>query len=111
MILGSSNARALTRGKNFETLQQSMQDEQFASLAVGGGAGIVPNLVNLNVFYDFGNSVEQIVLLVHPVMFLSEGRNYEHEYADREPFSYSLFWRLLTNGVSVQRLRSYLAGC
>ncbi|MFH1155315.1 MAG: hypothetical protein V1793_16010 [Pseudomonadota bacterium] len=108
VLLGTSRGRVLSRDGN-HTMVEQILGGRVANLSKGGGGGLMPAEVHLSWFYHQGNRSDQVIYLVDPWIFYSSINNENNNFFLRdEPFELFIFFKLIRDGYSLDRLFSYL---
>jgi hypothetical protein len=108
LIFGTSHGRNFSRKSNHYRVE-TILGKKVVNLSVGGGGGVIPASVLLNIFYEKGNSATQIVYFLDNFVLFSPMWNESNDrFARREPFSLYFLSHLILEGMEAERIRNYL---
>jgi hypothetical protein len=102
VLLGTSHGRNFSRFSNHQRTERLLHSE-IVNLSRGGGAGIVPMLMDLKWFFDLGNRTQVVVYFIDPWVLYSSTWN-ENNFSQNpyffkeEPFSFDYALRVLKSG-------------
>lgn len=102
LIMGTSHGRVFSRFGN-HPLVENLLSRKVLNLSRGGGGGVVPALMDLELFYDRGNEASLLLYFLDPWVLFSPTWN-EDNFANNplfykvEPFSFDYFARLFHHG-------------
>ncbi|MCX6273396.1 MAG: hypothetical protein NTU44_19685 [Bacteroidetes bacterium] len=106
LVMGSSHGRNLTRGPNHTVL------EHFLKRRVGtiaqSAAGVVPEYLWLQYFYNAGNQTDTILYVIDPFMLYSPKWNEGLYFLTDEPFRWDFFRLLLFSRVDAGVIYNYV---
>ena len=99
VMLGTSHSRNFSRSGNHERMEDVI-GVRIANLSRGSGNGVVAAQVNLQVFFDQGNSTDVVFYFIDAWALFSPVWNEENPaYFDDEPFQTNHFVRSVAAGV------------
>lgn len=102
LMLGTSHGRTFSRFSNHQRVEKLLGCD-IVNLSRGGGAGVVPMLMDLKWFFDLGNRAKVVVYFIDPWVLYSSTWN-ENNFSlncyffKEEPFSFDYALRVLKSG-------------
>lgn len=107
VILGTSHGRNFARKGNHERVERIL-GQRVLNLSVGGGGGIIPGKIALDLFYEHNNKTPTVLYFIDSFVFYSRMWNEENDrFAQREPFSLGFLNHLFQNQVDPNVIRNY----
>jgi hypothetical protein len=110
LMLGISHARIFSRHRNHERFE-ARTEKSMINLSQGGGFGALDNqLLHLKFFLKNGNSANELVIVLSPMMMFNRNTDRTRVAFEREPFDPDFFRFVVENGVEnrYQQLGYYL---
>ncbi len=110
LMLGISHARIFSRHRNHERFEAET-GKSMINLSQGGGFGGLDNqLLHLNYFLEKGNSADELVIVLSPMLMFNRNTDRTRVAFEREPFDPHFFRHVAENGVEnrYQQLGYYL---
>jgi hypothetical protein len=110
LMMGISHARIFSRHRNHERFE-STTGKSMINLSQGGGFGGLDNqLLHLNYFLYKGNSADQLILVLSPMLMFNRNTDRTRVAFEREPFDPEFFRFVAEHGVEnrYQQLGYYL---
>ncbi|HEY9786197.1 MAG TPA: hypothetical protein V6D17_12390 [Candidatus Obscuribacterales bacterium] len=102
LFFGTSRGRTFSRFQNHEVVEKILQTK-ILNLSKGGGGGILPALMSLEHFYDWGNKCDTIVYFLDTLVLFGPNWNEENFstnplFYKAEPFTVSYLLRTIKYG-------------
>lgn len=110
LMLGISHARIFSRHRNHERFEEAT-GKSLINLSQGGGFGGLDNqLLHLKYFLSRGNSAEDMVIVLSPMLMFNRNTDRTRVAFEREPFDVHFLQFVAENGVEnrYQQLGYYL---
>jgi len=108
IIFGTSHGRNFARKGNHERVEKIL-GWKVANLSIGGGGGVVPASLMLDIFHEHHNQARKIVYFIDPFVLYSRQWNEGNDrFARREPFSLYFFGKLLQHQIDPVIIKNYI---
>lgn len=105
LMLGISHARIFSRHRNHERFEATT-GKSMINLSQGGGFGGLDNqLLHLKYFIHKGNSADEIILVLSPMLMFNRNPDRTSVAFGREPFDPEFFQFVLENGVENKHIQ------
>lgn len=99
VMMGISHARIFSRDHNHERVEQIL-GKKMINLAQGGGyAGLDNQLMHLNFYLDRGNTAENMVIVLSPMLMYNRNMDRTRIAFEREPLQSGFFRYVAAHGV------------
>lgn len=106
VMLGTSHGKVFDRGSHEEV--EAILGKSFLNLSRGGGGGIVPALVYLDLFFQRGNSAKTVFYLIDPYVFYARIWNEGRFFAEDEPLNLRFLYLMYRHGMCADAIWNYL---
>jgi len=110
LMMGISHARIFSRHRNHERFEDKT-GKSMINLSQGGGFGGLDNqLLHLKYFLEQGNTANELVIVLSPMLMFNNSTDLTRVAFEREPFDPNFFGFVAENGVEnrYQQLGYYL---
>jgi hypothetical protein len=105
LMLGISHARIFSRHRNHERFEATT-GKSMINLSQGGGFGGLDNqLLHLKYFIQKGNSADELILVLSPMLMFNRNPDRTSVAFGREPFDPEFFQFVLQNGVENKHIQ------